>query len=113
MEPTASNEPNFCRFPAVSITATNRGRDPLFVPLTEVRHDKAEEAAKSFRISSGNGRVCTTFAAEFEAFGEDKTELLQEHLLLSRRFGNAAQADLAAIGSRQNDIGALQTGQQR
>src|SRR3982750_3571715 len=75
--------------------------------LAEVRHDKAEEAAKSFRISSGNGRVCTTFAAEFEAFGEDKTELLQEHLLLSRRFGNAAQADLAAIGSRQNDIGAF------
>src|SRR5438309_4459264 len=81
--------------------------------LAEVRHDKAEEAAKSFRISSGTGRVCTTFAAEFEAFGEDKTELLQEHLLLSRRFGNAAQADLAAIGSRQNDIGALQSGQQR
>lgn len=40
------------------------GRSPL---LTQVRHDRERRAAKSFRISSGNHRVYTTFAIEFEA----------------------------------------------
>ena len=44
--------------------------------LTEVRHDKAAKAAKSFRINSGNRRVCTTFGIEFETFREGKAELL-------------------------------------
>src|SRR3954463_7906231 len=43
--------------------------------ITEVRHDQAEKAAKSLRISSGNGRVCTTFGVGFEAFREGKAEL--------------------------------------
>jgi len=45
--------------------------------LTEVRHDRGQKAAKSFRISLGSREVCTTFAIEFEPFGEADAELLQ------------------------------------
>ena len=33
MDPTASNDPAFCRIPITLVLDTNRGRDPLFVPL--------------------------------------------------------------------------------
>jgi hypothetical protein len=49
-----------------------------FLALAEVRHDSGRKPAKSFKISSGNRRVCTTFAIEFEALGEAEAELLQE-----------------------------------
>jgi DDE superfamily endonuclease len=42
--------------------------------LAEVRHDKAGEAAKSFRISSGYGRVCTTFLVGSDVFRKRDTE---------------------------------------
>ena len=45
--------------------------------LAEVRHDRGQKAAKSFRISLGSREVCTTFAIEFEPFGEADAELLQ------------------------------------
>jgi CubicO group peptidase (beta-lactamase class C family) len=44
---------------------------------TEVRHDKVGKAAKWFRISSGNRRVYTTFAIEFEALRKGEVKLLQ------------------------------------
>ncbi len=44
--------------------------------LAEVRHDRGRKAGKPFRISSGNRRVYTTFAIEFEPFGEAEPELL-------------------------------------
>jgi hypothetical protein len=44
--------------------------------LAKVRHDRGRKAGKSFRISSGNRRVYTTFAIEFEPFGEAEPELL-------------------------------------
>jgi hypothetical protein len=53
-----------------------RGHEAL-QQLTEVRHDRGQKAAKSFRISLGSREVCTTFAIEFEPFGEADAELLQ------------------------------------
>src|SRR3954447_2473049 len=38
--------------------------------LAQVRHELARELGKSFRISSGSRRVCTTFAIDFEVGGE-------------------------------------------
>jgi TonB family protein len=45
--------------------------------LAEVRHETAEESAKSFRISSGNRRVCTTFLVGSEVFGKSDTEQVE------------------------------------
>ena len=45
--------------------------------LVKVRHDKVGKAAKWFRISSGNRRVYTTFAIEFEALRKGEVKLLQ------------------------------------
>ncbi len=64
-------------------------------------------------MSLGSRRVYTTFAVGFEAFRESKSELLKERFLAGGGFGDAAQADFAAIGGRQNNIGALQSGPQR
>ena len=51
-------------------------------------------------------------AIQFEVLGGVESELAQEFLLFGRRFSDAAQADLASVGGGQNDIGALQRGQQ-
>ena len=59
-------------------------------PLTEVRHERGQNTAKSLGISLGNGRVCTTFAIEFEPLGEAEAELLEERFLLGSRFGDTA-----------------------
>ena len=48
------------------------------IALTEVRHDWGRESGKPFRFSSGSGRVCTTFAIQFEVFRKAETELLEE-----------------------------------
>jgi hypothetical protein len=45
--------------------------------LAEVRHETAEESAKSFRISSGNRRVCTTFLVGSEVIGKSDTEQVE------------------------------------
>jgi Transposase DDE domain len=45
--------------------------------LAEVRHETAEESAKSFKISSGNRRVCTTFLVGSEVFGKSDTEQVE------------------------------------
>jgi len=59
-------------------------------PLTEVRHERGQNTAKSLGINLGNGRVCTTFAIEFEPLGEAEAELLEERFLLGSRFGDTA-----------------------
>ncbi len=46
--------------------------------LTEVRHERGQNWVKSFRISSGNRRVYTTFAIEFEVVRERETELIEQ-----------------------------------
>lgn len=58
--------------------------------LAEVRHERGQNTAKSLGISLGNGRVCTTFAIEFEPLGEAEAELLEERFLLGSRFGDTA-----------------------
>ena len=73
----------------------------------EVRHDGGQEAPKSFRMSSGNRRVYTTFAMKFSPLGEAEPELLEERFLLGGRFGDAAQANLSSIGGGQDDVGAV------
>ncbi|MFL6464160.1 MAG: hypothetical protein ACJ73N_07100 [Bryobacteraceae bacterium] len=45
--------------------------------LAEVRHERVEESAKSFRISSGYGRVCTTFLVGSEVFGNRDAEQVE------------------------------------
>jgi hypothetical protein len=51
------------------------------VSLAQLRHESAHRAAKSFRISSGYRRVCTTLAIEFEVLGEVESQLAEELLL--------------------------------
>ncbi len=80
--------------------------------LAEVRHDGGQKAPKSFRMSSGNRRVYTTFAMKFEPLGEAEPELLEERFLLGGRLGDAAQADLSSIGGGQDDVGAVQAREQ-
>ena len=48
------------------------------VRLAEVRHERGQNWVKSFRISSGNRRVYTTFAIEFEVVREGETELMEQ-----------------------------------
>jgi hypothetical protein len=72
-------------------------RRPL--ALTQVRHGAGWNCANWLRISSGCGRVYTTFAVEFEAVGKADAELLKERLLLGRGFGDAAQTDLMTVRS--------------
>src|SRR3954469_19655990 len=80
--------------------------------LAEVRHGSGRNWSKCFRINSGDGRVYTTLAVEFEMLGETDTELQEERSLLGRGFGDAAQPDLVAIGGGKDDIGTLQRGKQ-
>ena len=49
----------------------------LWHNLAEVRHDGRQKAAKSFRISSGNRRVYTTFAIQFEPLRKAEAKLLE------------------------------------
>jgi len=44
-------------------------------------------------------------------FREGEAELLNERLLLGSELGDTAEANLAAVGGRENDIGALQGGE--
>jgi len=66
--------------------------------LTQVRHGLGQERIKLIGISSGSGEVCTTFLIEIEPIGDVDVQLLEEGLLFARGRGDAAQADLAAIG---------------
>lgn len=92
-------------------TFAQRRQDLTSSLLAEVRHEKVEGAANSLRINSGNRRVYTTFAVEFEALGKGEIELMQQRFLLCRGFGNAAQTNLAAVSRWQNNGGALQSGE--
>ena len=56
-----------------SASATVRGR----LMLAQVRHDCGQKTAKSFRISSGNRRVYTTFSIQFEPLRETEAKLLE------------------------------------
>src|ERR1039458_6318164 len=60
---------------------------PPAVALTQVRHETGRKWAKPFRINSRSGRVYTTFAIEFEAFGEADVELVKEGFLFEVGFG--------------------------
>jgi len=64
--------------------------------LAQVRHKTGRRWAKPFRISSGNGRVYTTFSIEFESIGEADVELLKEGSLFGVGFGDTAETKLAA-----------------
>jgi hypothetical protein len=86
--------------------------DPPALTLTELRHDWGRKSAKWFRISLGNGRVYTTFAIEFEPFGEGEAELSQKRFLLGGGFGDPRKANLTTVGSGQDNVGALQRGQE-
>ena len=83
------------------------------LPLTQVRHERGRRWLKSFKISSGNGRVSTTFAMVLEMFRQVDAELAEQGFLLRGWFGNSAQSDLATVGCRQHDVGTLQSGKQR
>ena len=52
---------------AGSVSGANRFK--AAPPLTEIRHERGQKLANPLRISSGYGRVCTTFAIELEVFG--------------------------------------------
>jgi len=94
---------------ASTATSVNKiKRSPRVPALAEVRHERGRRSVKSFRISLGSRRVCTTFAIEFEAFGKAETELLEKGFLRGGGFSDAAQADLTAVGGGQDDVGALQ-----
>src|ERR1035441_8891268 len=80
--------------------------------LAQVRHETGQKWAKPFRISSGNGRVYTTFSIEVKAIGEADVELLKEGSLFGVGFGDTAETKLAAVGGGKDDVGALQGGQQ-
>ena len=56
----------------------DNARAPDDLLLAEVRHGGGRKAPKSFRISSGNRQVCTTFAIEFEPLGKADAELLEK-----------------------------------
>ena len=45
--------------------------------LAQVRHDNDEKPSKPFRISSGYGRVCTTFLIQLKVFRQAEAELPQ------------------------------------
>jgi hypothetical protein len=66
--------------------------------LAQVRHARKQRSLTSFRISSGNGWVYTTFAIELRMFGQADAELSQQGFLLRRRLGDSAQPDFAAVG---------------
>ena len=57
----------------VGMTPVFRGRvatcTEALDALTQVRHEEGQEAVKCFRISSGYGRVYTTFKVQIEAVG--------------------------------------------
>jgi hypothetical protein len=48
-----------------------------FAQLAEVGHERIQESVKSFRISSGYGRVCTTFLVGSEVFGNRDAEQVE------------------------------------
>ncbi len=75
--------------------------------LAKVRHERGRRWAKWFRISSGYCRACTTCGLQSKMFGQADSELPEQRLLLGCRLGDPPQPDLAAIGSGQNDVGAL------
>jgi len=86
------------------------GRRGAAARLAQVRHNGGHKTAKSFRINLGSRRVYTTFAIEFEALGEVEPELVQQFPLLGGGLGDAPQTNLAPVGGRQHDVGALQGG---
>ena len=45
-------------------------------------------------------------------FGQAEAELLEEGFLLCGGLGNAAQTDFVTFGGGQDDVGALQSGEQ-
>ena len=45
--------------------------------LAQVRHERGWNWPKWFRISSGNGRVCTTFALKSKMFRQVDSELAE------------------------------------
>jgi hypothetical protein len=45
--------------------------------LAEVGHERIQESVQSFRISSGYGRVCTTFLVGSEVFGNRDAEQVE------------------------------------
>jgi hypothetical protein len=45
--------------------------------LAQIRHDNGEKPSKPFRISSGYGRVCTTFSIQLKVFRQAEAELPQ------------------------------------
>jgi hypothetical protein len=47
-----------------------------------------------------------------KAVGEAESELVEQRFLFGVGFGDAAQADFAAIGGGEHDIGTVQIGEQ-
>src|SRR4051794_40627287 len=56
-------------------TAARGSLQSIFSPSSSRTRTRA---GKSFRISSGSRRVCTTFAIDFEVGGEREAKLLKE-----------------------------------
>ena len=85
--------------------------------LAQVRHERGRRWAKWFRISSGYCRVCTTFALQSDAlqsemFRQADSEKAEQRFLLCCWLGDPPQPDFATVGGGQNDVGALQRGEQ-
>ena len=78
--------------------------------LAQVRHERGWKSAKYFRISSGDGRIYTTFAVTFQAVGKGQSELLKQRFLLGRGLGDAAQPDLTPVGGGEDNVSTLQCG---
>src|SRR6266487_1824078 len=77
------------------------------IHLAEVRHGMNVKRPKSFGISSGCWKVCTTCGKRFQTFWQTEAELVQQGFLFGCGFGNPAQADLASIRRGQHDVRAL------
>src|SRR5580700_63182 len=92
--------------------AGNHTESGLWLGLTQVRHGIARKPPNPFKMSSGDRRVCTTFGKRLQPLRKAETELVKQGFLFSRRFRDPAEADLTPIGRWEDDVGALQCGQQ-
>jgi DNA-binding beta-propeller fold protein YncE len=90
-----------------ALRLTDREDRDQTLTLAQVRHESGQDWTKPFRISSGSGRVCTTFAIKLKMLWQVDPKLAEQEFLLLCGLGNAAQANLTAIGCRKDDIGTL------
>jgi hypothetical protein len=71
----------FCKENSIGVIVADisepASKEPPPALLAQVRHERGEKPAKAFRISSGYGRVCTTFSIQLKVFWQAEAELPQ------------------------------------